>query len=146
MKKVYSAGGVVFKQNSILLLKKANGDWVLPKGKIEPGESKYDTALREVREESGVSAKTLDYIGSISYKFKNVWSHYKLIEKTVHWYIMVTEQDFCEPQREEGFIKATYFDMDKAQRLVRYVDERKMVRKAIDIYKDKYIQEYGEKI
>ena len=39
MREEQSAGGVVLLGNAILLLRKYNGDWVLPKGKIEPGES-----------------------------------------------------------------------------------------------------------
>jgi len=41
-----SAGGVVVFGNAILLLKKYNGDWVLPKGRIEKGEEVEATALR----------------------------------------------------------------------------------------------------
>ncbi len=138
MKKVYSAGGVVFYKDSILLLKKNNGDWVLPKGKIESGETKDETALREVGEEAGVHGEILDYIGSISYKFKNVWSQYKLIEKNVYWYIMKSKDDSCTPQREEGFVVAKYIPMDKALSQAKYIDERKIIRKAISIYRDKY--------
>ena len=39
MREEQSAGGVVLLGNAILLLRKYNGDWVLPKGKIESGES-----------------------------------------------------------------------------------------------------------
>lgn len=42
---------VVLLGNAILLLRKYNGDWVLPKGKIESGESHEEAALREVKEE-----------------------------------------------------------------------------------------------
>ena len=41
--------------NAILLLRKFNGDWVLPKGRIEAGEQKKEAALREVLEETGVN-------------------------------------------------------------------------------------------
>ena len=41
MKKLTSSGGVVYFNNSILLLKKINGDWVLPKGGVEQGETLF---------------------------------------------------------------------------------------------------------
>ena len=50
MKRVYSSGGVVFLGNSILMLQKINGDWVLPKGKMERDEISEETSVREVRE------------------------------------------------------------------------------------------------
>ena len=56
MREEVSAGGVVLFGNAILLLRKFNGDWVLPKGKVEEGENRQEAALREVLEETGVKA------------------------------------------------------------------------------------------
>ena len=50
MREEVSAGGVVLFGNAILLLRKFNGDWVLPKGKVEEGENRQEAALREVLE------------------------------------------------------------------------------------------------
>ena len=41
-----SAGGVVVFGNTILLLRKFNGDWVLPKGRVEKDEDTRVTAIR----------------------------------------------------------------------------------------------------
>ena len=62
MREEVSAGGVVLVGNAILLLKKYNGDWVLPKGKVEPGETHEETALREVKEETGVKAVSYTHL------------------------------------------------------------------------------------
>ena len=56
-----SAGGVVVFGNTILLLKKFNGDWVLPKGRVKQNENIEATALREVYEESGIRAEIITY-------------------------------------------------------------------------------------
>ena len=61
MREEISAGGVVLFGNAILLLRKFNGDWVLPKGRVEEGEQRKDAALREVLEETGVKAEILKY-------------------------------------------------------------------------------------
>ena len=65
-----SCGGVVFYRGKILLLyKNYRGryeGWVLPKGTVEPGEEYPQTALREVKEETGVTAKSLLPVGVFS--------------------------------------------------------------------------------
>ena len=71
MREEISSGGVIVFGNAILLLKKYNGDWVLPKGKVEPGEKKDEAALREVFEESGLKIKNIRYIGSQPWSFPN---------------------------------------------------------------------------
>jgi 8-oxo-dGTP pyrophosphatase MutT (NUDIX family) len=68
------AGGVVFRKRmgvtEYLLVESSREprDWVLPKGHIEPNESARQTAVREVREESGVWARIVGDLDSISYE------------------------------------------------------------------------------
>ena len=65
-----SCGGVVIFRGKILVLyknyKNKYEGWVLPKGTVEAGEEYRDTALREVKEETGVSASIIKYIGKSS--------------------------------------------------------------------------------
>ncbi len=54
MAEVEAAGGVVVRDGLVLLVHRPNyEDWTLPKGKLDPGESFEDAALREVEEETG---------------------------------------------------------------------------------------------
>ncbi len=125
-----SSGGVVIFGNTILLLKKFNGDWVLPKGRIEKNETIKDAALREVLEESGVRAEIVRYIGMVHYKYKNLKED-EMVYKTVHWYLMRANSMDCTPQKKEGFIDAVFVHIDKAKDLVRYQDERDMIIKGL---------------
>lgn len=61
-----SSGAVVIlpEARAVVLRRAANGDIVIPKGRIEPGESAADAALREVREETGVEARITGWVGS----------------------------------------------------------------------------------
>lgn len=137
LKKAESAGGVVFHEDNILLLKKRNGDWVLPKGHIEYGESVEETALREVMEESGISAEILEYLGEINYRFKNRRLNGEFVSKNVKWFVMKSSTVDGIPQKEEGFVKVSFFNMNRARTLVKHHDERRMINKAIKYYKTK---------
>jgi 8-oxo-dGTP pyrophosphatase MutT (NUDIX family) len=128
-----SSGGVVLFGNAILLLKKYNGDWVLPKGKIKKDENKWQAALREVYEEGRVKGEIIDYIDNIKYSFKNCWNNHEVVEKTVHWYLMKTKSMNCAPLKEEGFIEARFVHMNRALSMIKYDDERLIVKKVLDI-------------
>ena len=95
-----SCGGVVIFRGKILLLyknfKNRYEGWVLPKGTVEMGEKHVETALREVFEESGVKATVMKYIGKSEYTF-NVPQD--IVEKEVHWYLMLSLIHISEPTR-----------------------------------------------
>ncbi|PAB58141.1 NUDIX domain-containing protein [Anaeromicrobium sediminis] len=132
MREEVSSGGVVIFGNAILLLKKYNGDWVLPKGKIKKNESRSEAAIREVYEEGRVKAEIMDYIDKIKYSFKNCWNEYEVVEKTVHWYLMKTKSMNCAPLKEEGFIEARFVHVNRALGMVKYDDERYIIKKVLD--------------
>ncbi|HHV46004.1 MAG TPA: NUDIX hydrolase [Tissierellia bacterium] len=127
-----SAGGVVVFGNTILLLRKFNGDWVLPKGRVEKDEDTRVTAIREVLEESGVKAEIIKYIGMVHYTYKNIKGN-EMVYKTVHWYLMKTNSMESVPQKREGFVEAKFVHIDKVLDLVKYKDEKKIIMKALEL-------------
>lgn len=131
MREEISSGGVVIFGNAILLLRKYNGDWVLPKGKVEEDEDTSAAAVREVFEEGGVKAEVVKYLGKIHYSFKNSWQNHEVVNKTVHWYLMRARSMDCNPQKEEGFIEARFVHMNRAAEMAKYDDERDIIAKAI---------------
>ncbi|MCT4662978.1 MAG: NUDIX hydrolase [Tissierellales bacterium] len=137
MKTEVSAGGVVVFGNTILLLKKYNGDWVLPKGRVEIGEELFETALREVYEETKVKAELVEYLGKVHYQFKNGRDiDSEIIYKTVHWYLMHAKNMQCAPLNKEGFVEAKFIHMDKVLRKMKYTDERKIIKRALKKIKE----------
>lgn len=135
MKRVTSAGGVVVLGNSVLMLRKLNGDWVLPKGRVEEDESTEDTALREVKEETGIKAIIKNYIGTTNFKFKNSWSNNEVISKDVIWYLMEAKTSHLVPQREEGFIEAKFIHVNKIDEITKYEDEKEVIHKGLEMIK-----------
>lgn len=107
----FSAGGIVFKKvnNNVQVLvaqhSKHHG-WVFPKGLIgdhEKGESKEETAVREVEEETGVLAKIVDEFEPVTYWF--VFKGEK-IKKTVYYFLM---------EYVSGDIKNHDFEMENVE-------------------------------
>ncbi|MDO5754630.1 MAG: NUDIX domain-containing protein [Tissierellia bacterium] len=125
-----SAGGVVIRNDKVCLLKKFRGDWVLPKGRNEEGETMEETALREVLEESGLDAEIERYLGYVKYWYRH--HNGKKVLKTVHYYYMSTLKDQMPyPQKEEGFCVAQFMDFNRALRLITHNSEGNMIKNAI---------------
>ena len=87
-----SAGGFVVSKTEpslVALMARFNRggklEWCIPKGHLEPEETKEQAALREVFEETGLTAEITDYLGEVSYTFNQKG---KNVSKTVHVYLM----------------------------------------------------------
>jgi 8-oxo-(d)GTP phosphatase len=83
---VIAAGGVVLRPTTegpevLVIHRQRYDDWTLPKGKSDPGENPEQTALREVREETGVEARLISSICQSQYPVEGG-------EKLVHWFAM----------------------------------------------------------
>jgi 8-oxo-dGTP diphosphatase len=66
---VRAAGGVVVSDGRIALIHRPKyDDWTLPKGKLDPGESWEEAAVREVREETGIPCRLLEELPSVAYR------------------------------------------------------------------------------
>lgn len=107
--KIKTAGGLVYHSESdAYLWIRRLGLWDLPKGKIELGESSKDAAIREIREECGLTGK-LDLKHRICstyhvYEFKN-----KSILKKNNWYYLEYEGDLnTTPQVEESITEVQW--------------------------------------
>ncbi len=130
-----SCGGVVIFRGKILLLyknyKNKYEGWVLPKGTVEPGEEFEDTAVREVLEETGVKAGIMKYVGKSQYTFTVPED---TVEKEVHWYLMMADNYYSKPQREEYFVDSGYYKYHEAYHLLKFPNEKQVLEKAYDEY------------
>ncbi len=129
--KVVSAGGVVYrwdKEHALFLLLGSNkrGVWCLPKGLIEPDEDEVTTAMREVREETGVSrVKIKGKVGAIKYQFG---FRAKTYDKTVHFFLFETDQADSKVGTEHDFME--WMPYDRALETLSYPSEKEMLSKA----------------
>ena len=129
-----SCGGVVIFRGKILLLyknyKNKYEGWVLPKGTVEAGEEYKDTAMREVYEEK---ATLMKYIGKSQYSFTVPED---VVEKTVHWYLMMADSYYSKPQREEYFVDSGYYKYHEAYHLLKFPNEKQMLERAYEEYQE----------
>ena len=109
-KLVTAAGGVVFNPEGKVLMIHRRGSWDLPKGKMDPGETPPETAVREVQEETGLRQITLGP------HLLDTWHTYEMkgkrVLKTTHWYQMQTTDNQLVPQTEEDIEQAVWADLD----------------------------------
>ena len=110
---IKATGGIVTNKKNQILFIYREGKWDLPKGKMEKNESKKESALREVIEETGV--KKLKIINFFSTTFHLIKVKREYFLKETHWYTMKTKYDGkLKPQKSEGIISAKWKTFDEA--------------------------------
>ncbi len=127
----FSAGGVVFKEENekiFILLIRVKKRWSFPKGNIERNEKKEEAAVREVREETGIEAEVIDYLGDIEYWY--YLEGYK-IHKFVYYYLMKYKSGEITPQKEE-IDEARFVELEKCYETLSYDKDKNILKKAED--------------
>lgn len=102
-----AAGGLVFNPEGQGLFIYRLNTWDLPKGKIDPGETPEEAAVREVQEETGLQEVRLGDFLQMTY---HTYRHLKKgrILKPTYWYRMTTPERALTPQTEESIEKAEW--------------------------------------
>lgn len=139
-----SSGGVVFREHGgalevCLIARRIDGKliWGLPKGHVEAGEELQATALREVREETGVHGEPITRLGSVGYSF-TVRQEDIRYAKTVHFYLLRYRHGSLEDHDDE-VEQAAWVPMREAQTRLFYGNERRILRKA-----ERYLAQHPE--
>jgi len=138
--RVVSAGGVVWRrvadQIEVLLCgRPAERLWALPKGTPEPGETIEQAALREVREETGVTVETDGVVGDIKYWFSRPQDGVRY-SKTVHHFLM--RPTGGDPGlHDHEFDEVRWVPVGEALKLMSYPNEVRIVRQAIDLIRER---------
>lgn len=129
-----SAGGIVIRFEAespqLVVGRRARArdgvTWTLPKGTPNPRETTEETALREVREETGLDVRIVRPFDGIEYVFVQGRTR---IHKTVHYFLMVpTGGDLGRHDHE--FDEVRWIGFDEAASLLTFETERALVARA----------------
>lgn len=105
---IEAAGGLVYTPAGDLLFIKRLGKWDLPKGKMEIGESREESAIREIEEETGLREVILKNFINTTYHIYTERNGDKVLKYT-HWFEMNFEgEDTSKPQIEEGITEVAW--------------------------------------
>jgi len=149
-KREISAGGVVFKIGDGSAAAKASADrgifillimpmgrnyvppegyWTFPKGKIDDGEEKSVAALREVKEETGVTAKILEDLSYVKF-FRN----YDQTLKFVHYFLMeYISGELVDHDREVAEVK--WIKLEEVESMLKWPHDKQIFEKAKKVLK-----------
>jgi 8-oxo-dGTP pyrophosphatase MutT (NUDIX family) len=134
-----SAGGLVQSDSDpelVALISHKNrggrADWCIPKGHVEAGEDLADTAIREIGEETGITAEVVEKLGEITYSFK---IGQQRIKKTVHHYLLrQTGGELSSEMDPTGeVIEAKWFKLSELESVLAHENERKVAQRALEL-------------
>ncbi|HSF01405.1 MAG TPA: NUDIX domain-containing protein [Methylomirabilota bacterium] len=123
----FSAGGLVVDDGRRVLLIRARdlrnrAVWTLPKGAPAAGESTADTAMREVREETGYRCEIVRELEPVTYWFQRDGQR---VKKTVRWYLMRPVEKVGEHDHEVE--EVVWVEREEALTRLRYDSDRRLL-------------------
>ncbi|NLW11767.1 MAG: NUDIX hydrolase [Clostridiaceae bacterium] len=129
------AGGVVFNNDKVLLLKNEKHEWVFPKGVMRTGDFPDEVAVKRVLVEAGVKARIISAAGRTNYEFYSI-SRQRPVANKIVWYIMTTDQETVTPNEVQNFSEGAFFTVEEAIEKVTYSQDKSLLMLSYQKYKE----------
>lgn len=132
---IVGVGAVVFKNDTVLLIRRGKepriGDWSIPGGMQEIGETIFAAASREVMEETAVAIQNIaliDVIDSITPDKKGlIRFHYTLVDVVAEW-------DSGNPTAGSDAMYAKFIPLDHLPNIKLWSETRRIIKRARDMH------------
>jgi 8-oxo-dGTP pyrophosphatase MutT (NUDIX family) len=110
---------------------KPPGVWALPKGRIDEGEKGEQTALREVREETGAGGRSLGKLGDVRYVF--TWDGERIFKVVSFFLVRYGDGRLGDvpPDYRHEIAEVRWLPLEEAPRLLAYKGEQEMAARAL---------------
>ena len=125
---VECAGAICVRGDHVLLIRRGQpprkGEWSIPGGRIEPGESPEDACVRELTEETGVTGAVAEEVEIIDTAFDGI--PYRLHDYALFWVA-------GEPVAADDAADARWFTREEARTLGVWPKTLEVVERALDL-------------
>lgn len=134
-----AAGGVIYRWGEsgaeiVLVARKRERLWALPKGTPEASETIEETALREVREETGLETNIIETLGTVRYTFMSRGG--ERIDKTVHHFLLEATGGHFDDHDDE-FDHVGWYNIHEAQRRLTHRNQLHILERADELIADR---------
>jgi ADP-ribose pyrophosphatase YjhB (NUDIX family) len=128
-----AVGAIVWRDSKVLLVRRARppraGQWSIPGGRQELGETVSEAACREVAEETGVSVEVLDVVSAIDFIDRDeagqVRFHYVLVDVVAEW-------TAGEPRAGDDAVEVGWFALDELLQLELWSETVRVIQMAAE--------------
>jgi len=134
------AGGIVFFDHKVLILKNEKNEWVFPKGVIRSDDSTQTIAKSRVLLEAGVEADIISPAGMTNYEFYSV-SRQRPVCNRITWFVMESEDDTCSPNIAQNFTEGGFFPIEDAMAKITYSQDKSLLM----VSYQHYMKELGDR-
>ncbi len=116
------------------MIQDAKNRWTIPKGHVEEGERLEETAIREIREETGLrDLRVLDHLGKTNFRYRR---EDKLVLMTQHMFLIQALGDTGDIKKEEWMKGIRWFTTASALDAIEYEDIHKLFLIALKKIRD----------
>lgn len=129
------AGGLVFCNDKVLLIRNDKHEWGFPKGLVPQGGSTKSSAISRIAQETGVVAKILAPAGKTSYEFYSI-TRRKPVHNNISWFVMVAETEDCTADESLGILECSFVPVEEALDRITYSQDKSLLMLAFQKYKE----------